>query len=81
MTTEHEQQLGQVRVEFRDFQDEVRAELKVMRENHLAHMQDSMNKFQMDFVQVKNDVAWLLKFFWIIAGASVANILVNFIEH
>jgi hypothetical protein len=55
----------------------MRNELKLIRENHLAHIQDAMQKFQLDFVQVRNDVAWLVKFFWIVAGISVTNVLVN----
>jgi hypothetical protein len=77
MTTEHEQQLGQVRVEFRDFQEEVNRKLDLMKDNHLAHMQASMNQFQIDFVSVKNDVSWLLRFFWIVAGVTVTNMFVN----
>jgi hypothetical protein len=80
MTTDHEQQLGQLRLDVRELETDMRNELKLIRENHLAHIQDAMQKFQLDFVQVRNDVAWLLKFFWIIAGISVTNVLVNLFE-
>lgn len=75
MTTEHEQQIGQLRVEFRELREEVFAELRTMRENHLAHMQDSLQRLELSGTKTSGDVAWLLKFFWIVAGALLANFI------
>ena len=74
MTNEHEQQLGQLRVEFRDFKQEVNEELKLIRENHLAHIQTALNELQLASARSSQDLAWLLKFFWIVVGATLANV-------
>jgi len=37
-------------------------------ENHLVHV-------SADIAQIKNDIDWIKRFFWLVAGVSVTSIL------
>jgi hypothetical protein len=41
--------------------------LNIIKDNHLAHIEKSLNKIENDFIAVKTNQEWQLKFFWIIA--------------
>lgn len=43
-----------------------------LKENHLAHM-------QVDLARLGNNVDWLMRFFWIIATASVGGLITGLI--
>ena len=77
MNVEHNEQLGKLKMEMRELEGEWRRELTAIKENHLAHMQDSLNNLRIDMSRVTNDVAWLVKFFWIIATASIGGLVTS----
>jgi len=41
--------------------------LNSIKENHLTHIEKSLNNIENDFIKVKTNQEWQLKFFWIIA--------------
>lgn len=53
--------------------DEANKEIKVIKENHLAHIQGSLNI-------VVNDMEWIKRFFWILATASIGSLAANIIS-
>lgn len=63
---------------------EINDTLKIMKENHLAHIEKSVNSIENSHIALKTNTEWLLKFFWIIAGASVGGLVTsifNLIQH
>ena len=42
-------------------------ELKVIRENHLHHIEGTVNR-------IENDMDWIKRFFWLVASISVTAI-------
>ena len=46
---------------------EIRDILESIRSNHLAHIQSDLDI-------MKTDMAWIKKFFWLIAGISVSSV-------
>lgn len=59
-----------------NYQDE---RLKVL-ENHIVEIKDNSAKLCASITEVKGDVAWLKKFFWVIATASVASLVSNILD-
>ena len=47
---------------------EIRTELRLIRENHLQHIQIATQKNT-------TDLEWLKKAFWVVAGASVSSFI------
>ena len=80
MTSEHNEQLGKIRLEVQELEKEWHNELRMIKENHLAHMQDSLGNMRVDMATVSKDVAWLVKFFWVIATASVGGLVTSVIN-
>ncbi len=48
-------------------------QIRDIKENHLAHIQE-------DLAVVKTNQQWLMKFFWIVATASVAGLITGIIN-
>lgn len=48
-------------------------DIKTIKENHLAHMQESM-------ASMETDVGWLKKYHWVIATASVGGLIGSLIN-
>lgn len=46
------------------------SDIKTIKENHLAHIQVSMEG-------IKTNVDWMMKFFWIVSGASVSGLIAS----
>lgn len=46
----------------------------------MGSMKDDVNELKMGQVQVTNDVAWLKKFFWIVATASVGGLIAGILN-
>ena len=55
--------------------DHISASIDKIRDNHLAHIQESMGRLQIDSSSLTSDVAWLKKFFWVIATASMGSLI------
>lgn len=79
MTHDHEEQIGKLRLELRDMENDLRKEfleeIKLIRENHLAHIQASMTIIDGRTVQTATDMEWIKKFFWVVATTSIAGLL------
>ena len=43
-------------------------------DNHLVHTADNISQIRVDVSQVKNDIDWIKRFFWLVAGISVTAI-------
>ena len=50
------------------FQEEVGGDIKVIKENHLAHIQT-------DIAILKTNVDWLMKYHWLIASSSIGALV------
>jgi len=48
-------------------------EIKEIKENHLSHIQE-------DLAVVKTNQEWIMKFFWIMATASIAGLITGLIN-
>lgn len=57
--------------------DTINETLKLIRENHLAHIEKSMNSIENSHIELKTNTQWLLKFFWIIATTSVGGLVTS----
>jgi len=51
----------------------IEADIREIKENHLSHIQE-------DMAVVKTNQQWLMKFFWIVATASVAGLITGIIN-
>jgi len=58
----------------------LREEIHELKNNHIQHLQKDVGDLKVDMGKVKNDVGWLKKFFWIIAGSSVAGLITGLIN-
>ena len=59
--------------------DEIKGDIKVIRENHLAHIQVSIGKIEVDSGKIITNVDWLMRYHWIIASASLGALVVGVI--
>ena len=53
--------------------EKIEADIKEIKDNHLSHIQE-------DMAVVKTNQQWLMKFFWIVATASVAGLITGIIN-
>ena len=49
--------------------------LDAIKDNHLAHMQTSMNNMGILLTKTTTNVSWLLKYHWIIVTASIGAVI------
>jgi len=64
--------------------DSINETLKFIKENHLMHIEKSMNSIENSHIKLETNTDWLLKFFWIIAGSSIGALVTsvfNLIQH
>ena len=54
------------------FEEEVRKEIKTIN--------DEMGDIRTKMAEIKNDVGWLKKFFWIVAGSSIGALIAILIK-
>jgi hypothetical protein len=53
--------------------EKIEADIKEIKDNHLSHIEE-------DMAVVKTNQQWLMKFFWIVATASVAGLITGIIN-
>jgi len=58
----------------------LRGEISDLKNNHIQHLQDDVGELKVKMSEVRNDVAWLKKFFWIVAGSSIAGLITGVIN-
>lgn len=59
---------------------EIKEDIKSIKENHLAHIQEAMTSMKITTESLKTDMDWVKKFFWIIAGASIGGLVTGLIN-
>ena len=57
--------------------DAINETLKLIKENHLTHIEKSMNAIENSHIKLETNTDWLLKFFWIIAGTSLGGLITS----
>jgi hypothetical protein len=53
----------------------IREELHLIRENHLKHIGDAINRIENKMIVIDTNQAWQLKFFWIVAGTFLTTLI------
>lgn len=49
--------------------------LSAIKDNHLAHIEKSLNTIENEFIAVKTNQEWQLKFFWILATGILGALI------
>ena len=57
--------------------DNIGKTLDTIKDNHLAHIEKSMNGIENSHIELKTNTEWLLRFFWIIATASIGGLITS----
>ena len=60
----------------RDF-DEIKDTLNKIKDNHLTHLAESVNKIENTIIEVQTNQSWQLKFFWVIVSAVLGSLVVG----
>lgn len=69
-----------IKEDFRDVKDDI----KLIKENHLAHIQASMTQMEKSIAATDANLEWLMKFFWIVSAASIGGLvtgILNLLNH
>lgn len=51
--------------------------LDKIKDNHLAHMEKNMSEMNSSYTEMKTNLSWLLKFFWLIMASSVGALVTS----
>jgi len=51
-----------------------------IRHNHLEHIERDLRQMTTNMVELKTDMSWLKRFFWVIAGASVSSLVATLLS-
>jgi len=46
-------------------------------EKHYSNFNTEMGSVKQDVSEIKTDVAWLKKFFWVVVAASIGSVIAN----
>jgi len=49
-------------------------------DNHLAHIEGSMNTIENKVIELDTNQKWQLKFFWIVAGTVITTLLATILK-
>ena len=60
----------------KDF-DDIKNTLNKIKDNHLAHLAESVNKIENTIIEVQTNQSWQLKFFWVIVSAVLGSLVVG----
>lgn len=60
--------------------DEIHEEIRVIRDNHLAHLKADLSDVKIDVATVKNDVSWIKKNWWILVTAVIGAIAAGLVN-
>tara|TARA_R110000868_G_scaffold175724_4_gene412918 strand:- start:742 stop:1005 length:264 start_codon:yes stop_codon:yes gene_type:complete len=55
--------------------ESIEGKLDVIKDNHLAHIQNDMQEQTTKLTATTTNVDWLMRFFWIIATASIGGLI------
>lgn len=60
--------------------EKIEEDIQLIRENHLAHIQDDMSDIKVNLATVSTNVTWLIKSHWILYGAIIAGVITLIIK-
>ncbi len=66
----HEQDDERRFADLKNDTSEIKSDIKLMRENHLAHIQESIGKLETSYAKLGNDIRW---FKWILGAIGMAT--------
>jgi len=55
--------------------ENIKQDIRSIKDNHLAHMEKDISIIKVDLATVSTNQDWLMRFFWIIAAASIGGLL------
>lgn len=64
----------------KDIQKDMKESIRVIKENHLAHIQADSNAMKIDITTVKTNLDWLMRYHWIVATASIGALIIGVIN-
>ena len=77
MPSKFEQQLKEHTLEEEKKFDDICNTLEKIKDNHLAHIEKNITDINLTHTEMKTDLAWLLKFFWLIMGSSIGALVTS----
>lgn len=60
--------------------EEMSKKMKIMEENHLTHIQDSMQTFAEKITIATINIEWLMKTYWIVVTSAVGGFIASLIK-
>lgn len=60
--------------EVRNLEDWIKSVDKKL-DNHITHIVGDMTQVKLDMSQMRTNLEWVLKFFWLLAGVSITAIV------
>lgn len=60
--------------------ESIEGKLDVIKDNHLAHIQNDMADQTTKLATTTTNVDWLMRFFWIIATASIGGLITGILN-
>lgn len=57
--------------------DSINNTLEKIKDNHLAHIEKSMADMSSSHTEMKTNLSWLLKFFWLIMASSIGGLITS----
>ena len=55
--------------------DKLESKVDTIMENHLVHIKDDIVELKEEISVISTNVFWLMKFFWIVATASIGSLV------
>lgn len=77
MPSKFEQQLKKHTIQEEKKFDCINNTLETIKNNHLAHIEKNITDINLNNKEMKTDLAWLLKFFWLIMGSSIGALVTS----
>lgn len=63
-----------------NFQNQEQNRRLIEIEGHINTINSELGSVKVDISQIKTDISWIVKFFWIIATASLSGLIVGIIN-
>lgn len=55
----------------------IKEDIRDIKDNHLKHIETDIKILMKNFTEVATNQKWLMKFFWLVAGASVGSLIAS----
>lgn len=60
--------------------NEIKEDLRFIKDNHLRHIEGSINKIENDLIKVNTNQEWQLKFFWVVVSSAVGSLILQVLQ-